>query len=121
LITLISNNHKRHLPKEVSNDSQQKQSLISTWHTLNRSICIKDIHEVCLDQFMRHNWRGSGQAPPWTQSLRICANWLAVTYRNSIRNWRGKRPIMSSLQNVTEQANFRTKLAKRILSYDIKL
>lgn len=48
-------------------------------------------------------------------------NWLAVTYRNSIRNWRGKRPIMSSLQNVTEQANFRTKLAKRILSYDIKL
>ena len=71
LITLISNNHKGHLPKEVSNDSQQKQSLISTWHTLNRSICIKDIHEVCLDQFMRHNWRGSGQAPPWTQSLRI--------------------------------------------------
>ena len=69
---------------------------------------------------MRHNWRGSGQAPPYN-TLAGIGNWLAVTPGNSLGKWRQMRPIMSSLQNVTEQANLRTKLAKRILSYDIKL
>ncbi|WP_206599921.1 hypothetical protein, partial [Pseudovibrio sp. W74] len=66
-------------------------------------------------QFMRHNWRGSGQAPPYN-TLAGIGNWLADTSGNPLRNWRQMRPIMSSLQNVTEQAGFRTKPAKRMLS-----
>jgi hypothetical protein len=116
LITLISNNHKTTIRRMQPITNQQKQSLISTWHTLNRSICIKDIHKRMSRPVHETQLAGQRSSAPMDIILKDHVNWLAVTYRNSIRNWRGKRPIMSSLQNVTEQASLRTKLAKRILS-----
>ena len=80
LITLISYNHKttirrmQHLTKPTKaklDFNLAVHRLLNVQSMTHTSYVSKTYACICLDQFMRHNWRGSGQAPPWTQSSRI--------------------------------------------------